>query len=159
MSYNARAAGDSCARLRVTSTSVRDTAGSTKPIVRIIGYAFFWIASFGTTAAPAFRDEAERRRAALHFVERMQRHAARLQRAVEQPAIAAHFTGEDQRMRLQRGPANAPPLRERMIVAAHQHIGVARQRHVDQLGMLVAGDADAELGFAMQHGLQHRRDA
>lgn len=40
-SYRARAAGDSYAALRVTSTSVRDTSGSTSSTVRIMGYALF----------------------------------------------------------------------------------------------------------------------
>ncbi|GAB2300956.1 hypothetical protein Dimus_034991 [Dionaea muscipula] len=107
--------------------------------------------------AEAFGDKTERGRTALDFVERVQRQAMGLQCAFEQAAVAAHFAGKDQRMRAQRFPAHAPPPRERMIVAADQHIGIDRERYADQFGMLVARDADAELRFASQHRLQHRR--
>ena len=58
----------------------------------------------------------------------MQRHATRLERAVEQATVAADLTGKDEGGGLQGLPSDAAALGQRRIVAADEDLRIVRQR-------------------------------
>src|SRR5262249_56606505 len=99
------------------------------------------------------RDMASGRVAALDLVESLHRGRPASKRQIEQRAIPAFCSREDQWVGPQALPRQGLPRRERVVAATDQHETVLQQGDAIKLGMLRLSEMDAEFRFAPQNSL------